>query len=65
MVEGIVDQIEAEIKDSLSTLDRGSGFAPTNQANQASTQYGHGIARGTNQSHAPFSINNIFGHSVQ
>jgi hypothetical protein len=43
----------------FSFNSKGRGFAPTNQANQASSQYGCGIARGTNLSYSPFSNNNI------
>jgi hypothetical protein len=61
MVEGVVDQIVAEIKVHFFN-SRGRGFAP---ANQAPTQYGHGFTHGTNWSSGPFHNNNTIGQSVQ
>jgi hypothetical protein len=61
MVEGVVDQIEEEIK-VLFFNSRGRGFAP---ANHASTQYGRGFTPRPNHSSAPFHNNNVVGHSIQ
>jgi hypothetical protein len=46
----------------FSFNSRECGFAPTNQA---STQYGHGFAHGTNRSYAHFPNNNTIGRYVQ